>query len=196
MNVMGIDLSLTGTGYAVLTAGANPALLTNGVIKSKATDSYTDELKRLLGIVKEIDNLIAAFEVEIAVIEGIAFMARQTTAVMQLAGLNYLVRESLYKSNIPFIIVTPSTLKKFVTGKGNSPKDVMLLETYKKWDVSFSNDNECDAYGLARCGCLLVDGKEHLTKLETEVKTLLAVQYTYGKTKDDKEHSPVRMPQL
>lgn len=47
-------------------------------------------------------------------------------------------------------IVAPTSLKKFVTGKGNSAKNEMLLAVYKKWGVEFHNDNEADAYGLAR----------------------------------------------
>ena len=54
------------------------------------------------------------------------------------------------KLNLEFKIISPTTLKKFVTGKGNSGKDIMLLEVYKRWNVSFSNNNLADAYGLAR----------------------------------------------
>lgn len=47
-------------------------------------------------------------------------------------------------------VVAPTALKKFVTGSGTSGKDVVILHTYKKWDVEFSNNDEADAYGLAR----------------------------------------------
>ena len=45
----------------------------------------------------------------------------------------------------------PSTLKKYVTGQGTKvAKNMMLLHTYKKWGVTFNDDNAADSYGLAR----------------------------------------------
>lgn len=53
-----------------------------------------------------------------------------------------------YKTSV--IEIAPTRLKKYVTGKGNSPKKVMLLNVYKKWDEEFTDDNLGDAYALAR----------------------------------------------
>jgi len=47
-------------------------------------------------------------------------------------------------------IVQPTALKKYVTGSGTSQKNEILLHTYRKWGVQFSNDNAADSYGLAR----------------------------------------------
>lgn len=50
-------------------------------------------------------------------------------------------------------IVATTKLKKFVTGKGSGPgsaKSDMKLAVYKKWGVSFNDDNDADAYGLAK----------------------------------------------
>lgn len=44
----------------------------------------------------------------------------------------------------------PTTLKKFVTNKGTSKKNEMLLGVYKQWDVEFSDDNLADSYALAK----------------------------------------------
>lgn len=176
---LGLDLSLTGTGYAVIDQNTG-AIKISGVIKTKPAEwanltAEMAELERLRKIRTEIELIIQKQLIEVAVIEGLAFMAHQSTALMQLAGLNYLVRDLLYNRKIPFVVVAPSTLKKFVTGKGNSQKDVMLLETYKKWEVTLVNDNECDAYGLARIGQMLIRRDEH-TQVEKEVINLLAKQ--------------------
>lgn len=47
-------------------------------------------------------------------------------------------------------IVPPKNLKKFVTGSGNAPKDLMLLSVFKKWGQEYRDNNLADAYGLAR----------------------------------------------
>ncbi len=54
------------------------------------------------------------------------------------------------KKEVPFKVVAPGTLKKFVTGDGRAKKDLMLLKVYKKWGVEFDDDNLADAYSLAR----------------------------------------------
>lgn len=54
------------------------------------------------------------------------------------------------------MIVPPTSLKKYVTGRGNGvQKNQMLLQVFKKWGVEFPDDNAADSYGLAH----LVSGK-------------------------------------
>lgn len=59
-------------------------------------------------------------------------------------------------------IVSPNSLKKFVTGKGVGKKNEMLLAVYRKWGVDFGGqDDMADAYSLARVGAALLSGAEH-----------------------------------
>ncbi len=60
------------------------------------------------------------------------------------------VRLALWLRGIPFRDVPPTTLKAFVTGKGNADKEVMLREVYKRWGYDADDNNDCDAYALAR----------------------------------------------
>lgn len=178
---MGVDLSLTGTGVIVL---RNGEIIHEELIKSKSTKTYVDEVRRIQQIVQSIITIAGGYSPQLVVIEGLAFMARNTTALVQLAGLNYLLRAALVGQGIPFVIVAPSTLKKFVTGKGSGPKDVMMLETFKRWGVTLVDNNVCDAYGLAKTGeALIRTDRKELTKPQQEVIKLLTQQLdTYAKT--------------
>ncbi len=170
---LGLDLSLTGTGCVKVSA-IDGSIFDTNIIKSKPPKIKTSltELERLM----KIRDSINTKDVKVAVIEGIAFMARNSTSLAQLSGLNYMVREMLYKNKIPFVIVAPTTLKKFITGKGNCPKDLMLLETYKRYGEEFNDDNVCDAFGLAKIGEALLNDKLKLTIQQTEVVDLLKKQ--------------------
>lgn len=175
---IGLDLSLTGTGVVILDNGK---IIGQTLIKSKpAIDGKPkDEVFRIQTIVHEI--VLTFIELEhrpdIAIIEGLAFMVRNATALVQLSALNYFTRAMLMDYHIPFIIVAPTSLKKFITGNGASKKDVMLIETYKRYGVSIMNDNECDAYGLAQIGQALNGGNtKSVTKLQEEVLEVLRKQ--------------------
>lgn len=56
------------------------------------------------------------------------------------------------------LIVPPSVLKKYVTGKGTGvQKNQILLNIYKKWGVEFNDDNAADSYALARMAAGMAD---------------------------------------
>jgi Holliday junction resolvasome, endonuclease subunit len=172
---LGIDLSLVGTGLVVL---ENGIMSEQKLIKSKPVgERPTDELARIRFIVKQIKEMVDRYRPTIAVIENLAFMARNTTALTQLAGLNYFTRAMLVDYGIPFYLVAPTSLKKFVTGNGASKKDVMLIEVYKRWGVTILDDNICDAYGLAQIGLALMGGNSKITiERQNEVLDLLKKQ--------------------
>lgn len=171
---LGLDLSLTSTGVIQLEEGK---IIGRQVLKSlKRGDKPIDDLRRLIDLREDIRHLIKHYNVDVAVVEGLAFLARNTQALTQLAGLNYMVKEMLAEMKIPFYIVAPSALKKFITGKGNCAKELMLLETYKRYGESFSDDNLCDAYGLAKIGEAIITKDIKLTKPQEEVVKLVQKQ--------------------
>lgn len=170
---MGLDLSLVGTGLVVLKDGK---MIDQKLIKSKSHgDTPTDEIERLLSIVREIDNYVSKYEPELVAIEGLAFGIIKTVSIMQLAGLSYLVRELLLTYGIQFVLIAPSSLKKFATGKGIGPKDVMMLEIYKRWGISFSNNNVADGFALSQVAHELINDNK-IPSFQTEVLSLLRKQ--------------------
>lgn len=169
--VLGIDLSLTGTGCVTIYDNGEH---TEQLIRSKPpkVKSPTTEIKRIM----KIRDDIKIDSVSLVAIEGISFMSRNSTSLAQLSGLNYMVREKLINIGLPFVIVAPTSLKKFVTGKGNCGKDVMMMETYKRWGASLPNDNLCDGFGLAKIAEALADESIELIKPQQEVINLVKTQ--------------------
>ena len=169
---IGLDLSLTGTGVVELNDGGYGA----STIKSKPIgDTPTHEIRRLITIRDAIIGKIPK-DVGMVAIEGLAYMARNTTALVQLAGLNYMIREFLLKEDIPFIVVPPSTLKKYVTGKGNCDKSLVLLKVYENFGVSMDNDNTADAYGLAHIVSSIGNRTGKLHAYQEDVLNMLTKQ--------------------
>ena len=178
MITVGLDLSLTHTGYAIV--GDDGTVLSSGVIKSKPSgDKPIDETRRIVQIAEEavqtIDKHCPA-NPDLVVLEGLAFMA-QGTSLVQLAGLNYLTRILLAEFKWPFIIVAPTSLKKFITGSGKGDKDMMMMSVFKNYGFESMDNNECDAYSLAVCGMAVLGSPlRALIKPQEEVVTLLKRQ--------------------
>ncbi len=82
-------------------------------------------------------------------IEGFAFA--QAHKAHELGGLGYAVRIDLIEAGYTVFTVPIGTNKKFVTDKGNSPKSVMILYTFKRWGFETASDDIADAHGVARC---------------------------------------------
>lgn len=171
MITLGVDPSLCATGIVILNDGK---IEEKRLIKTKPTgDDKVKELERLMEIVEmiEIDPRI-----DLLVMEGIAFAARNSVALAQLSGLNYFIRLAAYDCQVPFVICQATTLKKFATHKGNCPKDNVMMEVYKRWHVTLADNNICDAFVLAKIGEALLDDKVKLTQPQREVIELLRKQ--------------------
>ena len=168
--IIGIDLSLCNTGIVLL--DDDNVMLEHSIISKPQGKRPIDELERLMSIVNQVEHVIRKHEIKLAVVEGIAFGISRTTSLSQLSGLNYMVRHMLHREEVDFLIVPPTTLKKFITGKGNSPKDVMLLETYKRYKKAYTDNNLCDGFGLAKIGEVFLDPDKGVKFQKDVVKVL------------------------
>ena len=143
MICIGIDPSFTGTGLIALS---------NGSVKKErliASNSKDDVEDRLVYIADRIVDFCVEFTKPVIYMEGIAF-AKKSTYAHQLGALHFYIRIRLKQIRQTYTVVPPTELKKFVTGKGNCKKDLMLMKTYKRWGVEFDDDNLCDAFCLAK----------------------------------------------
>ena len=137
MNLMGLDLSLTSTGYCI-----------NGesfIIKPK-----TKGAERLSSISNLILRAAVEKNVDLVLIEGYAFGARnsQSHSIGELGGA---VRMKLWESGIPFIDIPPTCRAKFATGKGNASKNEVISSISAKTGIVWAGsgaDDMCDAWIL------------------------------------------------
>ena len=79
------------------------------------------------------------------------YFAAMRNGVQALYEFGALLRWELMEI-APVIEVSTTALKKFATGKGNSPKSVCAAHIAKRYQVEFSSDDLYDAYGLWRLG--------------------------------------------
>ena len=142
---VGIDPSLTATGICVIDHDGKTHLKT---IRTKP-DTFRSRYQRLDFIADFIRDMLQKLLNPVVFIERPFVNPKNMTAQQDLLALGHLIRRRLFYGEFPFRDVAPMTLKKFVCGKGNSEKSMMLMRVYQNWDISADDDNQADACGLA-----------------------------------------------
>lgn len=142
--VAGLDLSITETGVAI-DAGPRlldpePARATTHVIKPKRPKDF-----RLPEIVDRVMELVQG--AEFVLIEGYLNQSKSAGITGMVHGA---IRTELIRNQIRYGMLPPSSLKKYATGNGGvkTDKTAMTLAAYKRGQIEFTNNNECDAWWL------------------------------------------------
>lgn len=140
LRVGGLDPSLTSFGIAV-TYGPDTVPFVYRV------QPRTRGHVRLAVLLDRVAGLVASCDV--VAIEGVAYGARGS-ALLDLAGLSWLVRHELWKMGIPYAVIPPATRAKWITGSGTAGKDECLLATAKRFPAAeITGNDQADALVLA-----------------------------------------------
>ena len=161
MKVIGLDLSLTSTGVAVVTCGPGiepTAAVTRISSKGKADADLEARYQRLLAlqlqVIRHVDNAGERdFDTaDLVVIEQPAY-SRTTGHQHDRSGLWWLIVHRLKLDGIPVAEVAPSARPKYATGKGNAGKDEVLAAVVRRYpDVPVAGNDDADALVLAAMG--------------------------------------------
>lgn len=144
LRVLGLDPSLTATGWA--------ALDKSGMRHGSGVFKAGPKLKgwnRLMWQMDELASVIDQYTPEIAVIEGYAMTGTYNSGLIEIGAL---LRWSCLRLGLPFVEVSPGQIKKYATGKGNAQKDQVMLAVWKQWGFDPPDNNVADAYAAAQIG--------------------------------------------
>lgn len=164
VKVLGLDLSMTGTGVAHTVEGA---VCTHLI---KTNPKHRDG--RLIQIQNTIREL--ATGAELALIEAPTPKSFTSVISGMVQGAARLV---LLELGIPYGTLMPASLKKYATGKGTGDKIPMAIAALKRAGLEFPDDNQCDAFWLwvaanDKLGAPVFDlpqvNRESLTKIKME----------------------------
>jgi len=187
---IGLDLSINSTGVCVYDSDSHTSIYY--IIGSKFTHKALDSAKpdnlillpceklqvvqgepyekrentkthNIYKIVEQVRWIINKYKPEVVGIEGISFGSTGSAALIDLSGLNYMIRMMLMEAGVHYIyIISPTQNKKYATGNGQAEKDVMISAWQKCDSTSFKIpscikiDDIADAYFLARYGLSLI----------------------------------------
>lgn len=170
-----VDLSLNSTGVIFLNQGRmeDYKLITfrkglGKIVKDDflmshvmVLDEDKDDIYRNLQISNYLLDCLKLWMPDIVVIENYSFGARGR-AMFSIGELNGLVKANIYSCGYKLCLISPTVVKKAITGKGNATKTMVALSVFKKFKVDFSQylkhgEDLCDAFAL---GVTFFMGKE------------------------------------
>ncbi|MDT0306841.1 Holliday junction endonuclease [Streptomyces sp. DSM 44917] len=137
--VVGLDLSLTGTGIAQADGSTT-------TVRTRASAGD----RRLLTIALAVRDAVSITDgVDLVVIEDLPKHAMAAGITGMVHGV---ARAVLLETGTPYVTVAPATLKAYATGKGSGDKTAMALAAFKRAGAEFADDNQCDAWWLRAAG--------------------------------------------
>lgn len=159
MRILGLDLSLCNTGCIILDRGS--------VVDATTIKPDIRGMERLYLIKNAIKTILKKHKPKLVVIEGYAYSPHRGRA-FSIGELGGIIKLMLFVNHIDYLIVAPTTLKKFITGKGNAPKSKMEKEIFKRWKVELDTEHEVDAYALAKMGYFIMVKQNHVYSYQEE----------------------------
>lgn len=167
MNFLGLDLSLTATGFYLIKEGGKDEYFE---INTKPED-FGNDIERADYIASKIVDSIKNENITFIAMEDY-FTGKQPQSVIKLATLGTVVRMRLLDAGYSYMTFAVSQIKKFETGKGVAPKDNMLKSVYKRHNLDTASNNIADACAIAHVGRAYYEwqaGRRDFLKYETEV---------------------------
>lgn len=161
---MGIDQSYSGFGVALVEPDGRGTAIKHAFPASRSSGAARlDEIAAWFG-----DVVIDSYGSQLLHVCMEDYARGMRNGREEAGELGGLVKLELYR-RLPHpvrypTVVSPSSLKKYATGSGSAAvkKQQILLAVYKKWGEEFKDDNQADAYVLAKIAHALHYGGEQL----------------------------------
>lgn len=152
MFAVGIDPSLTNTGIVALNSSCE--LIHSTILKSSPSPHWVDRVERIRNLQRNLAEVLLGtlfLDVDIVVLEGYSYGSRYQSHYLGELGFAY---RQLLAERFPgrAYVVAPTILKKFITGKGNSPKTVVASYITEHFSFTFKSRDLSDACAAALFG--------------------------------------------
>ncbi|MDH5717372.1 MAG: crossover junction endodeoxyribonuclease RuvC [Spirochaetia bacterium] len=161
MFFLGIDPGYARLGFGLIknsNTQGKPVYVKAGIIE---TSSEKSDGERLEIIEKSLKNLIHKKNISMCAIEQVFFRKNLTTGI-KLIQARGIILLTLHKNKIPIIEITPTSMKKMITGYGKAEKIQLQKMTAQILNLSEipKPDDAADGLGLALCAWLGFRGRK------------------------------------
>lgn len=162
--IVGLDLSLTATGVAVHRDS-------EWGLSTISPPPKSSGMERLDYLARKISG--SSIGASLIVCEDIAF-SRNMVGHSEIVMLHGLLRHGWWYDRVPLILVSATSLKKFVCGHGGSAKNPVkkehvMMSVLDRWGLRPADSNQADAIVLGQIGRCLIGENHPEIKAQAEV---------------------------
>jgi crossover junction endodeoxyribonuclease RuvC len=190
VKVAGLDLSLTASGYALITDPDKAVPMwwtsTHGSTPP-AQRVWVTVHERIHALAHQLLHAVDFADPDLVVMEGPS-LGSTGAGTFDRSGLWWLVYDGLLGQGRAVAVVPPSNVKTYGTGKGggaDASKDAVLLAAARRYtSAPIRNNNEADALLLAAMGCRWLGAPVEKSLPQTHTKALTKCQWPTTTTKE------------
>lgn len=166
---LGIDLSTVSTGLVLLRESHEADMADLVFDELVKVPVKVKGIQRYIAVVTHIMERIEEHKPDRIVVEGYSLNMKHASSVIPLVELGGMLRFMLHLDGLSWLDPRATELKKFVTGKGTSKKEEVMLHVFKRWEYSAANSDLADAYVLACMGLLHIGALKKSTNQQREI---------------------------
>ena len=159
MKILGVDPSLSNTGYGLLEVNGKKLFpIEGGVIKTKTKDSL--EI-RLSIIFENFNDLLLKFSPDCVEVEDLHSRPRFAKTSILMGHARGVIIMSAGLNKIPVYDYQPTRAKNVVTGSGRADKTQVMNSVAKILNNKnlLKNEHVADAFSIAICHSIIADSK-------------------------------------
>ena len=159
MKILGVDPSLSNTGYGLLEVNGKKLFpIEGGVIKTKTKDSL--EI-RLSIIYENFNDLLLKFSPDCLAVEDLHSRPRFAKTSILMGHARGVIIMSAGLNKIPVYDYQPTRAKNVVTGSGRADKTQVMNSVAKILNNKnlLKNEHVADAFSIAICHSIIADSK-------------------------------------
>lgn len=163
MKFLGIDPGYARLGWGIIEVTGNRAAFVDaGVFETSPDKSEGERLHRLQDFLRK---LFGGHTIVHAGLEQV-FLRRDLTTGIKLSEARGVVVMNLFQAGISYSEISPSAMKKSITGSGSAEKKTVQFMTAKLLNLpaQMKIDDAADGLGLAFCAWLKWQGMGALKK--------------------------------
>ncbi|MBL8033439.1 MAG: crossover junction endodeoxyribonuclease RuvC [Leptospiraceae bacterium] len=153
MKFLGIDPGYARMGYGLIEVTGNRAAFVDAGVCE--TSPKQKEGERLAHMQKFLQQLLKSHSITHAALEQV-FLRKDLTTGIRLSEARGVIVMNLFLAGISYSEISPSAMKKSITGSGSAQKKTVQLMTAKLLNLpaQMKIDDAADGLGLAFCAWL------------------------------------------
>ncbi len=177
---MGIDSSKTCAGIVVLDEEAHTGWSScKTVFTGELRKEHADDLTEGISKARRLSWWLDSWKPDLVAMEGYAFGNKHTLGTLVTIGT--CLQIAIRTKKVPYVIVAPSQVTKFVVAGTPRKKEDVKLHAFKRWGFENPSNDITDAFCLAKIGLAWKHGAAlKLTKQQAEVVAKVKIAWVDG----------------